>query len=79
MSLNFQSNSTQSAPELVSSTGLVAPNGGLENIRLKFTGYLAQFSNLEIDTEFETEFISKMNTNDAFDNNNEDTYNDSPF
>ena len=32
-------------------------NGGLDNIRLKFIGHLAQFSNLEIDTEYETEFI----------------------
>ena len=54
-------------------------NGGLENIRLKFIGHLAQFTNLEIDTEFETEFISKMNTNDAFANTNEDDYDDSPF
>ncbi len=36
-------------------------NGGLENIRLKFTGYLAQFSDLE-DTSFGSEFSSKMNT-----------------
>jgi replicative DNA helicase len=34
-------------------------NGGLENIRLKFTGHLAQFSNLE--ESFATEFQSKMN------------------
>ena len=34
-------------------------NGGLENIRLKFTGHLAQFSNLE--ETFATEFQSKMN------------------
>ena len=54
-------------------------NGGLENIRLKFIGHLAQFSNLEMDTEYETEFISKMNTNDAFGDTNEDTYDDSPF
>lgn len=36
-------------------------NGGLENIRLKFTGYLALFSDLE-DTNFDNEFASKMNT-----------------
>jgi len=34
-------------------------NGGLENIRLKFTGHLAQFSNL--DEDFGNEFHSKMN------------------
>ncbi len=34
-------------------------NGGLENIRLKFTGHLAQFSNL--DEDFSSEFQSKMN------------------
>ena len=34
-------------------------NGGLENIRLKFTGHLAQFSDL--DEGFGTEFQSKMN------------------
>jgi len=35
-------------------------NGGLENIRLKFTGHLAQFSNL--DEDFGNEFHSKMNS-----------------
>ncbi|MCF6350583.1 MAG: replicative DNA helicase [Flavobacteriaceae bacterium] len=35
-------------------------NGGLENIRLKFTGYLAQFSDLE-ESGFDSEFASKMN------------------
>ena len=35
-------------------------NGGLDNIRLKFTGALAQFSDLE--EGFGTEFQSKMNT-----------------
>jgi replicative DNA helicase len=35
-------------------------NGGLENIRLKFTGHLAQFSNL--DEDFGNEFQSKMNS-----------------
>jgi len=34
-------------------------NGGLENIRLKFTGHLAEFSNLE--ESFSSEFQSKMN------------------
>ncbi|MFD1294018.1 replicative DNA helicase [Lutibacter holmesii] len=34
-------------------------NGGLENIRLKFTGHLAQFSNL--DEDMGNEFQSKMN------------------
>ncbi|RXP55116.1 replicative DNA helicase [Lutibacter sp. HS1-25] len=36
-------------------------NGGLENIRLKFTGHLAQFSNL--DDGSSSEFQSKMNVN----------------
>ena len=54
-------------------------NGGLENIRLKFTGHLAQFSNLETDGGYETEFTSKMNTEDAFGDPNEDIYDDSPF
>ena len=54
-------------------------NGGLDNIRLKFTGYLAQFSNLEFDSEYETEFLSKMNTNDAFGDRNKDKYDESPF
>jgi len=35
-------------------------NGGLENIRLKFIGHLAQFTNL--DGDFGNEFESKMNT-----------------
>ena len=35
-------------------------NGGLDNIRLKFTGHLAQFSNL--DEDFGNEFHSKMNS-----------------
>jgi replicative DNA helicase len=35
-------------------------NGGLENIRLKFTGHLAKFSDLE--EGFSSEFQSKMNT-----------------
>ncbi|MFK5889390.1 MAG: replicative DNA helicase [Flavobacteriaceae bacterium] len=34
-------------------------NGGLDNIRLKFIGHLAQFADLE--EEFATEFQSKMN------------------
>jgi replicative DNA helicase len=34
-------------------------NGGLDNIKLKFTGHLAQFSDLE--EAFATEFESKMN------------------
>ncbi|MCL4125291.1 UNVERIFIED_CONTAM: hypothetical protein GTU68_042412 [Idotea baltica] len=34
-------------------------NGGLENIRLKFTGHLAEFSDLE--ESFSSEFQSKMN------------------
>jgi replicative DNA helicase len=35
-------------------------NGGLDNIKLKFTGHLAQFSNLDEDNGYE--FQSKMNT-----------------
>jgi len=35
-------------------------NGGLENVRMKFTGHLALFSDLEEGTG--TEFESKMNT-----------------
>ncbi len=61
-------------------------NGGLDNIRLKFTAHLAQFSNLEIDEAYATEFTSKMNVDEAFgDSNeddgdsNEDDYDDSPF
>ena len=34
-------------------------NGGLDNIRLKFTGHLAKFSDLE--DSFSSEFESKMN------------------
>ncbi|MAJ98915.1 MAG: replicative DNA helicase [Flavobacteriales bacterium TMED288] len=36
-------------------------NGGLDNIKLKFTASLAQFSNLEINNDFSNEFSSKMN------------------
>ncbi len=54
-------------------------NGGLENIRLKFTGHLAQFSNLDNYGDFETEFTSKMNANQAFEDANDDTYENSPF
>jgi replicative DNA helicase len=36
-------------------------NGGLDNIRLKFTGHLAKFSDLE--EGFSSEFQSSMNTN----------------
>lgn len=60
-------------------------NGGLDNIRLKFTGHLAQFSNL--DEGFGNEFQSKMNSaisqeslpsaEDAFGDNFDD--NDVPF
>jgi replicative DNA helicase len=35
-------------------------NGGLDNIRLKFTGHLAKFSDL--DEGFSSEFQSAMNT-----------------
>ena len=54
-------------------------NGGLDNIRLKFTGHLAQFSNLETDDSYATEFTSKMNVNDAFGDPSDDDYDDSPF
>ncbi|MGB1041823.1 MAG: replicative DNA helicase [Tenacibaculum sp.] len=45
-------------------------NGGLENIRLKFTGHLAKFSDLE--EGFSSEFQSSMNTsfNDEVASNN---------
>lgn len=45
-------------------------NGGLENIRLKFTGHLAKFSDLE--EGFSSEFQSSMNTgfNDEVSSNN---------
>ncbi|MET2984653.1 replicative DNA helicase [Aureibaculum conchae] len=48
-------------------------NGGLENIRLKFTGHLAEFSDLEesFSSEFQSkmnDFITPQNPNDAFDN-----------
>ena len=36
-------------------------NGGLENVRLKFTGHLALFSDLE-DTSFDSIYTSKMNS-----------------
>ena len=36
-------------------------NGGLENIRMKFTGHLALFSDLE-DTSFDNVYTSKMNS-----------------
>ncbi len=36
-------------------------NGGLENVRLKFTGHLALFSDLE-DTSFDSVYTSKMNS-----------------
>lgn len=41
-------------------------NGGLDNIRLKFQGHLAKFSDLEEHSEFATEFVSKMNADEAF-------------
>jgi len=54
-------------------------NGGLENIRLKFTAHLAKFSNLDTHDSFATEFTSKMNANEAFGDANDDLYDDSPF
>ncbi|MGV8946108.1 MAG: replicative DNA helicase [Lutibacter sp.] len=61
-------------------------NGGLENIRLKFTAHLAQFSNL--DDAIGSEFHSKMNTTpqrnfvsaeDAFDAPDKFDEDDVPF
>ena len=62
-------------------------NGGLDNIRLKFTGHLAQFSDLE--EAFATEFQSKMNDiisernlptpGDAFGTDDDYDDNDVPF
>ena len=66
-------------------------NGGLDNIRLKFIGHLAQFTDL--DEGFETEFHSKMNKeldkaispenyqspDQAFDKNDENNDLDVPF
>ncbi len=63
-------------------------NGGLENIRLKFIGHLAQFTNL--DNSFGNEFESKMNVSDtttnfqgnpddAFDTPNNGNEGDLPF
>ncbi len=61
-------------------------NGGLENIRLKFTGHLAQFSDLE--EAFATEFQSKMNdfitpnlpsAEEAFGDDTDDNNGDVPF
>lgn len=61
-------------------------NGGLDNIKLKFTGYLAQFSNL--DEEFGNEFQSSMNsisqsnrpnTKDAFESSDNLDDGDVPF
>lgn len=61
-------------------------NGGLDNVRLKFTGHLAQFSDLEDD--FGTEFPSKMNEfnvaqhavepNDAFGDDDYDVDDNNP-
>lgn len=51
-------------------------NGGLENIRLRFTGHLAKFSDLE-DEFMTTEFESKMNIRDDF--NPYEDENASPF
>jgi len=62
-------------------------NGGLDSIRLKFTGHLAQFSDLE--EEFGTEFQSKMNEfntvdhsvspNEAFNNDDYENESEVPF
>lgn len=42
-------------------------NGGLDNIRLKFVGKFAQFSDLEEGIARDNEFESSMNSNDSFD------------
>ena len=61
-------------------------NGGLDNIKLKFIGHLAQFSNL--DEDFGNEFQSSMNSiaqssmpsaEDAFGEGNELDEDDVPF
>lgn len=62
-------------------------NGGLDNVRLKFTGHLAQFSNLE--EEYGTEYQSKMNEfnvskhsimpKEAFGDENYENENEVPF
>ncbi len=39
-------------------------NGGLDNLRLKFTGKFARFDNLEDDSDFTNEIASKMNMDD---------------
>jgi replicative DNA helicase len=61
-------------------------NGGLDNIKLKFTGHLAQFSNLDEDSGFE--FQSKMNAipstskptaNEAFGSIQKEEDDDFPF
>ncbi len=61
-------------------------NGGLDNIKLKFIGHLAQFSNLDDDSDFE--FQSKMNAiptssqptaNEAFGNVKSEDDEDFPF
>jgi len=49
-------------------------NGGLDNIRLKFTGHLAKFSDLE--EGFNSEFHSSMNT--GFDSDNPFSSSDTP-
>jgi len=59
-------------------------NGGLENIRLKFTGHLAEFSDLEesFSSEFQSkmnDFITPQNPSDAFDNIPQDDDGDVPF
>ncbi|MDY7394239.1 replicative DNA helicase [Aureibaculum sp. 2210JD6-5] len=59
-------------------------NGGLENIRLKFTGHLAEFSDLEesFSSEFQSkmnDFITPQNPSDAFDDVVNDDDGDVPF
>jgi replicative DNA helicase len=51
-------------------------NGGLENIRLKFTGHLALFSDLE-ENEFNNEIPSKMNNDIPIFPNSKDVFGES--
>jgi replicative DNA helicase len=51
-------------------------NGGLENIRLKFTGHLALFSDLE-ENEFNSEIPSKMNNDIPIFPNSKDVFGES--
>jgi replicative DNA helicase len=64
-------------------------NGGLEDIRLRFQGELARFSDVEVDGEGPVTFESRMNNddflkggnndNERFDEPDNDNLEDSPF